>query len=148
MVMLCRDEYTELDIDRVIKMALVHDLGEAVIGNIPSFEKTDADFEDEHKVIIQLFSELPEPSKSELMSLYEEYGSQITVESKLCKALDNLEAVLQHNEAPIETWISLEYDLQLTYGKETASFSEWTDKLRKELNNDTLIKTDMSERDD
>ena len=40
MAFLLKDELGEINIDRVIRMCLVHDLGEAVTGDIPTFEKT------------------------------------------------------------------------------------------------------------
>ena len=144
--MLCRDEYTVADIDRVIRMCLVHDIGEAVLGDIPSFEKTDGDFGEEDKAVNDLLSTLPDTYRDELSSLYSEFRDGVTAEAKLCRALDNLEAVLQHNEAPLDTWLPLEYELQLRYGVETAAFSEWTRGLKRELNNDTLKKTDTEGR--
>ena len=36
-------EYRDLDMNRVIRMCLIHDLGESFTGDIPTFEKTDAD---------------------------------------------------------------------------------------------------------
>ena len=43
MAMLVGDEFPELDMDKVIKMCLIHDMGEAITGDIPAFEKTDKD---------------------------------------------------------------------------------------------------------
>ena len=40
MAMLCADEYPELDINKVIKMCLIHDFGEAVTSDITAFLKT------------------------------------------------------------------------------------------------------------
>ena len=37
------DEFPELDTAKVIKMCLIHDLGEAFTGDIPTFEKSDSD---------------------------------------------------------------------------------------------------------
>ncbi len=34
--------------------------------------------------------------------------------AELYKALDKMEALIQHNEADISTWLPLEYELQLT----------------------------------
>ena len=47
MAMLMEDEFPELDIDKVIRMCLIHDLGEAFTGDIPVFDKTAADEERE-----------------------------------------------------------------------------------------------------
>ena len=40
-----KDEYPELDMDKVIRMCLIHDLGEAFTGDIPAFVKTEEDEE-------------------------------------------------------------------------------------------------------
>ena len=57
-------------------------------------------------------------------------AEQKTVESKIYKALDKLEAVIQHNESDILTWIPLEYDLQFTYGEEQVQFSPYLKELK------------------
>jgi len=63
-----------------------------------------------------------------------------TDEAKLYKALDNLEAVIQHNEADISTWIPLEYDLQFTYGTDKVEFSPYLRELKKEIDQRTKEK--------
>ena len=56
MAMLCKYEYPELNIDKVIKMCLVHDFGEAVTGDVPSFYKTDKNENEENDAINYLLS--------------------------------------------------------------------------------------------
>ena len=51
-------------------------------------------------------------------------------EAKLYKALDKLEALIQHNEADISTWLPLEYDLQMTYGQEECEAFPYIRRLR------------------
>ena len=63
-----------------------------------------------------------------------------TLEAKIYKALDNLEAVIQHNESDIATWLPLEYDLQLTYGTENVAFSPYLRALKAEVNAQTRQK--------
>ena len=63
-----------------------------------------------------------------------------TPEAKLYKALDNMEAVVSHNEAPISTWIPDEYWMNLSYGEENAQWSPWTRALREELKRDSIKK--------
>jgi putative hydrolase of HD superfamily len=53
-----------------------------------------------------------------------------TREARLYKALDKIEAVISHNESDIRTWLPLEYDLQLTYGRGNMAFSEYMKELR------------------
>ncbi len=140
MAMLCADEYPELDINRVVKMCLIHDLGEAITGDVASFYKTDDHRRAEAEAIEQLLIMLPEPYRAEFSSLFAEMAERSTPESKLVKALDNMEAVLAHNEAPLATWIPLEYTENLRYGEGNVEWSEWTKKLKEELNNDSLVK--------
>jgi putative hydrolase of HD superfamily len=54
--------------------------------------------------------------------------------------LDKLEALIQHNESPIDTWSENEYELNKTYAFDTVSFSEWLTDLRKVILEDTLEK--------
>ncbi len=63
-----------------------------------------------------------------------------TREAKLFKSLDNLEAVISHNEADLSTWIPLEYEENLTYGEENCAWSEWTKALRAEIREDSVEK--------
>ena len=147
MAMLCADEYPELDINKVIKMCLIHDLGEAVTGDIPAFNKTSQHETDEVSAVKSLFAELPPQTKLEFQELYDELSEKKTTEAKLYKALDNLEGLISHNEADISTWLPLEYELNLTYGKENCQWSEWTEKLRTEVNKDSLKKIEENKKD-
>jgi len=45
MALLLADEFPGVDINKVVKMCLIHDFGEAITGDIPSFYKTDKDTE-------------------------------------------------------------------------------------------------------
>ena len=72
--------------------------------------------------------------------LYTEMEALETQEAKIYKALDKMEAVLQHNEAPLSTWIRKEYELNMTYGFEQAAFSPYLMKLREQMLRDTKQK--------
>lgn len=73
-------------------------------------------------------------------ALFQEMDAQETKEAKLYKALDKLEALIQHNESPIETWAENEYELNKTYAFDSVAFSDWLMKLRQEVLSDTLEK--------
>ena len=128
-----KDEFPDADIDKVIKMCIIHDLGEAFTGDIPSFEKTQADEENEKQQLYNFVKILPSPYDSEMLSLYEEMEERKTLESKIYKALDGLEAVLSHNEADLSTWSDNEYELNLVYAEDKCTFSEYLTELRKAL---------------
>lgn len=145
MAYLLRDEFPEADISKVIVMGLVHDLGEAVTGDIPAFVKTKQDEAVEAGAVEGLLSELPHPCREELGVLFAEMEERSTVEAKLYKALDKLEALIQHNEADLSTWLPLEYDLQMTYGTEECEFSEYMRRLRDTVREDSRRKAGMTE---
>lgn len=138
-----QDEFPEADIDKVIKMCMFHDMGEAITGDIPAFEKTSADSDHENHVMDELLDTLPEPYRADLKELFAEMEALETLEAKIYKALDKLEALIQHNEADLSTWIPLEYDLQMTYGTEECSFSEYMKNLRDMVREDSRKKAGM-----
>ena len=109
------DEFPDLDMDKVIRMCLIHDLGEAFTGDIPVFLKQKTDESHEEDLLLDWVSSLPEPFCEEMRALYDEMIERKTPEAKLYKALDGLEAVIAHNESDISTWLPNEYELQLTY---------------------------------
>ena len=56
-----RDEFPEADMNKVISMLLIHDLGEAFTGDIPAFEKTEAHNREENRLLYDWVRTLPEP---------------------------------------------------------------------------------------
>ena len=68
-------------------------------------------------------------------------------EKKNPKALDKLEALIQHNESPIDTWSENEYELNKTYAFNVVDYSEWLQDLRQEILKDTLIKIESEKPD-
>ena len=140
MAFLLRNEFPEVDIDRVIRMCLIHDLGECFTGDIPTFIKTDSDRDVEDSLLNQWIKKLPEEISTEMESLYAEMDAQETVEAKIYKSLDKLEALIQHNESPLDTWSENEYELNKTYAYDTVAFSSWLTELRNAVLEDTLEK--------
>lgn len=140
MAFLLRHEFPDVNIDKVVDMCLIHDLGECFTGDIPTFVKTDSDRQTEDDLLNQWVEKLPAEISKDFKDLYKEMEAQETKESKIYKALDKLEALIQHNESPINTWSENEYELNKTYAFNTVEFSEWLTELRKEILKDTLEK--------
>ena len=113
-----RDEFPQADMDKVIRMCLIHDLGECFTGDIPAFDKTAADEAAEEALLSRWVDSLPEP---------------VCTEAKIYKALDKMEAIVQHNESAIATWEPQEYALNLTYGVEQSQFSPYMQALREAI---------------
>lgn len=137
---LVKDEFPSLDLDRVIRMCLFHDLGEAATGDIPCFDKNESHRAAEQESLGDIAAMLPKEYEKELLAVFKELEENKTPEAKLVHALDKMEAVIQHNEAPIESWLELEYDLQLTYGQEQAKAFPYLQKLRQAVEQDSLAK--------
>lgn len=141
-----KDEFPEADMDKVLKMCLIHDLGEAFTGDVPAFEKTAADEQDEKAQLYAWVSSLPDGIAQEMRALYDEMEKRETLEAKIYKAVDGLEAVIQHNISDISTWLPLEYELNMTYAEDKVAFSEYLRTLREEIRKDTLAKIDAAGR--
>lgn len=140
MAFFLRDEFPEADMDKVIRMCLIHDLGEAFTGDIPTFDKTQADEDREEQLLYAWVDSLPQPYAGEMRTLYEEMAERKTLEARIYKAIDGLEAVLQHNESDLSTWIPHEYTLNQTYASDKVAFSPYLTELRQMLKEDTLRK--------
>lgn len=132
-----RDEFPQADMDRVIRMCLIHDLGECFTGDIPTFRKTAEDEVREEQLLHEWVDTLPAPYGAQMHALYREMAAQETPESRIYKALDKFEAVIQHNESPIDTWEPREYDLNRTYAMENAAWSPYLTRLRQAILRET-----------
>ena len=146
MAFFLRHEFPDLDMDKVVDMCLIHDLGECFTGDIPTFIKTDDDREVEDSLLNKWVQSLPEELSRDIAGLYKEMDAQETKEAKLYKSLDKLEALIQHNESPIDTWSENEYELNKTYAFDTVAFSDWLTELRKEILDDTLKKIETEKQ--
>ena len=140
MAVFMKDEFPEVDMDKVIRMCIVHDLGEAFTGDIPTFEKTYENEKTEKELLNRWVNSLPENYMDEMMSLYQEMEKRETIEAKVFKAIDSLEALIQHNISDLSTWIPREYELNKTYADDKVEFSEYLKNLREEIRKDTFAK--------
>lgn len=110
-----------LDSDRVLKLAMVHDLAESIVGDAPPYEahevpdrsnleavraffsvrhnrspvQSAAKKAGEHEAFLELAAGMPPGTQSELSSLWAEYEGQSTPEARFVKDVDRLEAYLQ-----------------------------------------------------
>ncbi|MGI6401149.1 MAG: HD domain-containing protein [Thermoguttaceae bacterium] len=133
MLLSSEPEFHDVDMMKVIRMALIHDLGEAFTGDIPSFNKGESEVDKEKELFLDWVQGFSEPTKSEWLKLLKEMERQETKEARLYMALDKMEAVLSHDESDINSWLPLEYDLQMLYGWEHVKHSETLIKIRKAL---------------
>lgn len=146
MALLLRDRFPEADMDRVVSMCLIHDFGECFTGDIPTFLKTEEDRNREGDLLARWVDTLPQPLQGELRDLFSEMEARETVEAKIWKALDGMEAVIQHNESDISTWSENEYTLNLIHGFDKAAFSPVLMELREAVKWETEEKIAENQR--
>jgi putative hydrolase of HD superfamily len=112
----------KIDIDRVIKMLLVHDLPEVIVGDTFFYSKSREGtekkelYKKEREAAKKIFSTLPENVSKELFLLWEEFEERKTNESKFAHALDRIMPGLQNFFYQGGTWkefsVSLEVAIQ------------------------------------
>ena len=134
------DEFPEADMNKVLRMCLIHDLGEAFTGDIPTFLKTSSDEKREDELLAEWVSTLPQPFRQEMAALYREMNERKTLEARIFKAMDSLEALIQHNESNLSTWSENEYELNMHYADDKVSFSPYLTSLRELIRKDTIAK--------
>lgn len=100
--------------------------------------RTESDREVEDDLLAKWVKSMPEELSQDISALYEEMDEQKTLEAKLYKSLDKLEALIQHNESPLKTWSENEYELNKKYAFDTVTYSEWLTGLREEILKDTI----------
>ena len=93
-----------VDIGRVLKMLIIHDLGEIESGDIIAYDKNDADVLKELESADRLFSMLEASQHSEFNGLLKEFEARETNESRYANAIDRMEPILQNIHRNGETW--------------------------------------------
>jgi putative hydrolase of HD superfamily len=103
-----------IDVGRLLRICLVHDLGEAIGGDISAVLQTGAPSKavQERADLLELLKELPADSRDEIVALWDEYEGAATPEAQLAKGLDKLETILQHNQGLMPEGFDFRFNLQ------------------------------------
>jgi putative hydrolase of HD superfamily len=124
MAMLVAPQFADIDAGRLVRMCLVHDLGEAIGGDIPAPEQArrlangavEGKSAAERRDLLTLVDPLPRVQRDEIVGLWDEYEAAETPVAKLAKALDKLETILQHTQGTNPP--GFDYRFNLEYGRE------------------------------
>ena len=119
MALVLRPSFPDVDFERLIKICIVHDLGEAIGGDVPAPEqarRAAGKAADERRDLLQLLAPLPAPVRDEITTLWDEYETALSAEARLAKALDKLETILQHTQG--DNPADFDYRFNLTYGRQ------------------------------
>lgn len=134
-----------IDVNRAIKMALIHDCVEAIVGDTPVFElmaPTDKarKAQQEQHAIEAIAQRLNSPLGDDIKVLWEEFEAGATREAKVVNALDKLECKIQHNEADISTWNEAERNFSLDWDDSLYDFDSTILALKNKLQKDSQQK--------
>ena len=88
----------DLDPLKLLRLALIHDLPEAIMGDLMPSQKTAETKEKEETVIHQILSLLPETQRENYLAVWNEYQEGKTKESKAVRQLEKIEMALQAKE--------------------------------------------------
>lgn len=123
MAMMLAPEFPEVDVARLLRICIIHDLGEAVSGDVPAPEQArrkaldaaDTKAGQERADLATLCRTLPPAQQDDILALWDEYEAAATPEARLAKALDKLETILQHIQGKNPP--GFDYRFNLGYGR-------------------------------
>src|SRR5688572_25850349 len=124
MALVLGPEFPEVDLARLLAMCVVHDLGEALGGDVPAPEQvrraaageTEGKAAQERLDLLELLRPLPAETRELITGLWDEYETAGTPEARLAKALDKLETILQHTQGRNPP--GFDYRFNLEYGRQ------------------------------
>jgi len=124
MALVLAPEFPDVDFAKLVKICIIHDLGEAINGDVPAPEQARraaagelaGKAEQERRDLMQLLAPLPARIAGEIAALWDEYEAAQSPEAKLAKALDKLETIMQHNQG--RNPAGFDYRFNLGYGRQ------------------------------
>lgn len=139
------DRFPDVDTGRLLRMCVVHDLWEAIHGDVPAPHQGEGKALREEDDLRSLLSVLPNPERRVLLELWTEYEKAETTEARLAKALDKLETILQHNQG--DNPEDFDYQFNLDYGAEYTDTPPLIAAIRNALDEETRREMKMSADD-
>ena len=136
MAMLLYGTAPDIDFARLLKMCVIHDLGEAIRGDVPAPAQVGVSKAvDERADLLELTAPLPEPLRREILELWDEYERATTPEARVAKGLDKLETILQHTQG--RNPADFDYAFNLAYGQQYTAVDPVMAALRARLDEET-----------
>jgi len=146
-----RDEFPEVDLGKLLAMCVVHDLGEAIGGDVPAPEQARRRALDpaatkaaqEREDLLTLLAPLPASVQQTITTLWDEYEAAASPEARVAKALDKLETILQHTQGANPR--DFDYRFNLGYGRAFTEGHPAIVRLRAVLDRETERLADLHE---
>jgi putative hydrolase of HD superfamily len=137
MAMILYGRTDAVDLAKLLKMCLIHDLGEAIGGDVPApaqqagVNKADRERAD----LLELIAPLPAAARREIAELWDEYEAAASPEARVAKGLDKLETILQHTQGANPA--DFDYAFNLAYGQRYTAADPLLAALRARLDQET-----------
>lgn len=143
MALVLRDQFPDADLGKLLAMCVVHDLGEAIGGDVPAPEQarrlagdpTATKSAQEREDLLKLLTPLPAASRATITGLWDEYEAATSPEARAAKALDKLETILQHTQGANPS--DFDYRFNLGYGRAFTTGHPAIVRLREILDRET-----------
>ena len=96
----------DVEIDRVVRMLILHDLVEIDAGDVPIFEDVDAQALalQEQRAADRIFGLLPDDQRDSLRALWDEFEAAQTPSAQFAKALDRFQPPMQNLASGGGSW--------------------------------------------
>jgi putative hydrolases of HD superfamily len=152
MALILAPEFPKVDFAKLVKICVVHDLGEALGGDVPAPEQerrkaaglATGKGQDERRDLLTLLEPLSPVRRQEIVSLWDEYENASTAEAKLAKALDKLETIMQHTQGKNPP--AFDYRFNLAYGRDHTAGEPLIEAVRAILDAETEQLAQEAER--
>ena len=145
MAMVFSRHFPTLDVGHLLRICLVHDLGEAIRGDISA--KLQASVPNkaaqEREDLLELTASLPDADRAMILALWDEYEQAETLEARVAKGIDKLETILQHNQGAMPT--DFDYRFNLEYGARYTADDPVLQMIRAVLDEETRQRADEAD---
>lgn len=116
MAVVLEEDLDGLDPARLLRLLILHDLGEALRGDVPAPMQTGDKAAGERADLAALLAPLPGAMRARLLAIWDEYDAAATPEARFARGLDKLETVLHHVEGA--NGPDFDYGFNLGYGRD------------------------------
>lgn len=148
LAMLVSSNDPAIDLTRLLKLCIIHDLGEALGGDVPAIAQTTDDDRDARELrdLERLCTPLSADLQAEILALWKEYNAGETPEAVMAKGLDKIETMLQHNLTPDNP--DIDFAFNLTYGAAQTAKLPLLSKMREFVDRETAAIAEKSGKPD
>lgn len=118
-------DINSIDPMKLIRMALIHDIPEAITGDLLPSQKNKKTKEEEQNAILKIFELLPDKERKKYFHNWKEYQEGITKEAKAVRQIDKIEMALQAKEYEKLGLTNTRLDRFIKSAKDNISWSDF-----------------------